>query len=328
MNWDDFQKTQDRVTKILTNSINRNRFAHAYLFKGDKGTGKKAIALHFTKSFFCSEREGADPCGTCKDCLRIDSGNHPDVHVITPDGQSIKIDQIRQLQKEFAYLGVESRRKVYLLEHAERMTNQAANSLLKFLEEPNESTLAILLTEQPHNLLDTIISRCQVISFQPVSSQLLTNHLINTGITESKAKTISVLTNDMAEGERLANDDWFAQARNNVLKLVEELKERPYNILLFIQNEWLTHFKEREQIEMGLDLLLLWYKDIFLFQLDEKNLVINIDQIDKISIQALQMSRNNIRDKMLAILEAKRRLYTNMNQQLLLENLVLQLQEG
>lgn len=328
MNWDTFQKTQDRVTKILTNSISRNRFAHAYLFKGDKGTGKKAIAFHYTKVFFCKERNGVDPCGVCSDCKRIDSGNHPDVHVISPDGLSIKIDQIRQLQKEFAYLGVESKKKVYLLEHAERMTIQAANSLLKFLEEPNESTLAILLTEQPQNLLDTIISRCQVISFQPVSSQLLTSHLLNIGVLESKAKTISVLTNDIAEGERLANDDWFAQARINMIKLVEELNDRPYNILLFIQNEWLAHFKEREQIEMGLDLLLLWYKDIFLLQLDEQSLMINIDQIEKISIQALQLSQKKVRDKMLAILEAKKRLYTNMNQQLLLENLVLQLQEG
>lgn len=328
MNWDTFNKTQERATKILTNSINRNRFAHAYLFKGDKGTGKKAIAAHFIKVFFCHERNGADPCGTCKDCLRIDSGNHPDVHIISPDGQSIKIDQIRQLQKEFAYLGVESRKKAYLLEHAERMTNQAANSLLKFLEEPSEQTVAILLTEQPQNLLDTIISRCQVISFQPVSSELLTGHLSNLGISESIAKTISVLTNDMAEGERLANDDWFAQARNIMIKLVEELKDRPHNILLFIQNEWLVHFKEKEQMEMGLDLLLLWYKDIFLFQLDKKNLMVNIDQIEKISIQALQMSQKKVRDKLLAVLEAKKRLYTNMNQQLLLENLVLQLQEG
>jgi DNA polymerase III subunit delta' len=328
MNWDTFHETQERVVKILTNSINKNRFAHAYLFKGDKGTGKKAIAIHFTKVFFCHEKDGVEPCGTCKDCRRIDSGNHPDVHVISPDGQSIKIDQIRQLQKEFAYLGVESKRKVYLLEHAERMTNQAANSLLKFLEEPSESTLAILLTEKPHNLLDTIISRCQVISFQPVSSQILTKHLLKLGVLESTARTISVLTNDLAEGERLANDDWFAQARNNVIKLVEELKDRPHNILLVIQNEWLSHFKDREQIEIGLDLLLLWYKDIFLFQLDEKSLMVNIDQIEKISIQALQMSRNKVRDKLLAILEAKRRLYTNMNQQLLLENLVLQLQEG
>jgi DNA polymerase-3 subunit delta' len=325
MNWDTYKNTQERVIKILTNSLKRDRLAHAYLFKGDKGTGKKGISLVFAKSFFCNEKVDMEPCGKCKDCKRIDSGNHPDVHVISPDGHSIKIDQIRRLQKEFAYLGVESRKKVYILEHAEKMTNQAANSLLKFLEEPGQHTLAILLTEQSQFLLDTIISRCQVITFQPISSQLLIDHLNKLDVPEYLSRSISVLTNDMTEGERLANDDWFVQARNKMIKLVEELKNRPHNIFLFVQTDWLDHFKERDQISMGLDLLLLWYKDIYLYQLDEKKLMVNIDQVEALSAQALQMSQTKVREKMQAILEAKRRLYTNMNQQLLMEQLVLQL---
>ncbi|MFX3864258.1 DNA polymerase III subunit delta', partial [Streptococcus suis] len=93
-----------------------------------------------------------------------DSGNHPDVHWIEPDGQSIKKGQIEALQEEFSKTGVESNQKLYIIRHADKMTNNAANSLLKFLEEPHRGTTAVLLTEQYHRMLPTIISRCQVLS--------------------------------------------------------------------------------------------------------------------------------------------------------------------
>src|SRR5690606_36803569 len=101
----------------------------------------------------------------CTQCKRIQSGNHPDVHIIKPDGQSIKIEQISFLQKEFTYTGLESNRKVYIIEEADKMTVNAANRLLKFLEEPNQETVAILITSQIGKMLDTIVSRCQRITF-------------------------------------------------------------------------------------------------------------------------------------------------------------------
>ncbi|MFP3338975.1 hypothetical protein R0J91_13420, partial [Micrococcus sp. SIMBA_131] len=112
-----------------------------------------------------------------------------DLHLIEPEGQSIKIDQIRKLQKEFSYLGVESRKKVYILNHSDRMTTQAANSLLNFIEEPGQMTMAILLTEQKQNILSTIYSRCQVITFQPLSTNGVEEALINDGVPSYLAKS-------------------------------------------------------------------------------------------------------------------------------------------
>lgn len=112
MTWNKLSETQEKVVKIITNSIRKQRLSHAYLFDGPKGTGKRNVALQLAKTFFCANKQGEDACESCSDCKRITSGNHPDVHVIQPEGQSIKIEQIRNLKKEFSYRGMESVRKV------------------------------------------------------------------------------------------------------------------------------------------------------------------------------------------------------------------------
>ncbi|MGM7703758.1 DNA polymerase III subunit delta' [Pseudalkalibacillus sp. Hm43] len=328
MSWNTLQDKQPYVVKLLTNSIKKDRLAHAYLFKGNKGTGKKQVALQLTKAYFCRVRESSEPCGECPDCKRIDSGNHPDVHLVEPDGQSIKIEQVRKLQKEFSYLGLESKSKAYIIEHAERMTTQAANSLLKFLEEPGQKTVAVLLTENPQQLLDTIRSRCQILTFAPQSQRELIQALTSEGNPEQLAKTAAALTNDQKEAQSLLEDEWFVQARKNVLKLGEELHERPHRVLLALNEYWHPHFKDKQQVEIGLDLLLIWYKDVFLTQLEEEQSIVFNDATNILSVQALHSSQSRVRHQMMQILEAKRRLNANMNLQLLMEQLVLRLQEG
>lgn len=326
--WAQLGKSQANAVKMLTNSIKKNRVAHAYLFEGGRGTGKKDTALLLAKSMFCRRKQDADPCGECSDCRRIDSGNHPDVHLISPEGLSIKISQIRELQKEFAYTGMESSKKMYVIEHADRMTNQAANSLLKFLEEPGKSTVAILLTEQVQQMLPTILSRCQVLSFQPLSSEEVAIQLNNQGITNTIAKLAAILTNDFNDALKLASDEWFVQARALMIQLIEVLDKHSAQSFLFIQEKWLPHFKEREQLDQGLDLLLLWQKDLLNIQVGEEEKVIFTDQDKLLKQLALRSSQKKVTEQIGVILEAKRRLSANMNPQLLMEQTVLRLQEG
>ncbi|MGX6446317.1 DNA polymerase III subunit delta' [Neobacillus sp. K501] len=327
--WDQLEELQPTVLKMFKNSMLKNRVAHAYLLEGIRGTGKREIGLLMTKALFCDSLvEGFKPCENCSNCRRINSGNHPDVHIVEPDGQSIKVNQIRELQTEFAKKGVESSRKVYLLEHADKMSTSAANSLLKFLEEPNSATTAFLLTEQPQQILPTILSRCQILSFQPLSPQTMIGQLIENGVDPLKAPLLAHLTNSLEEAYQLNVDDWFAQAQKIVLKLYEVLKKNPLEAMVTLQGDWFSHFKEKEQINRGLDLLLLIFKDLLYIQLDKEEQIVFKSESGRLRQFALTTSGRRLSDQMSAILEAKRKLAANMNPQLMMEELVLTLQEG
>lgn len=327
--WDQLEELQPAVLKMLKNSLLKDRVAHAYLLEGIRGTGKKEIALLITKALFCDSLiEGFKPCETCNNCRRINSGNHPDVHKVEPDGLSIKKQQIQDLQEEFSKKGVESSRKVYMISDADKMSVSAANSLLKFLEEPSSQTTAFLLTEQPQQLLPTILSRCQILSFKPLSPHAMIQQLTENGVNPMKAPLLAQLTNSLDEAYELNVDDWFAQAQKIVLKLYEVLKKNPLEAMVTLQGDWFSHFKEKEQINRGLDLLLLIFKDLLYIQLDKQEQIVFKAESDRLRQYALETSGRRLSDQMSAILEAKRKLAANMNPQLMMEELVLKLQEG
>jgi DNA polymerase III subunit delta' len=328
MSWEKSSKTQPRVVKLLKNSIKKQRLAHAYIFEGAHGTGKMAVAAVLAKTFLCRNTEDGNPCENCTNCRRVTSGNHPDVHVISPEGQSIKIDQIRGLQKEFAYSGMESSKKVYIVEHADKMTVQAANSLLKFLEEPGADTVAILLTEQVHSLLETIRSRAQTLSFSPLPPQGILEKLLEEDIPKPIAALAASLTSDYAEALEICREEWFAQARAKVIQLTEELRLRPDYCLVVLQDQYLSFFKEKEQLRLALNLLLIWYRDLLSIHLSQSEKVVFFDQLQALEQQALQTSQRKTGEALQAILTAQARLRSNVSPLMVMEQLVLRLREG
>jgi DNA polymerase III subunit delta' len=326
LNWEELQQSQPVVLQMIQNSMKKKRVAHAYLFEGEKGTRKRDVSLLFAKSILCERPENGVACESCSNCKRINNGNHPDLHLIEPDGLSIKKEQIKNLQAEFTKTGVESNKKIYIVVHADKMTPNAANSLLKFLEEPSSETMAILITEQVHRILPTIISRCQMISFKPLPKEQLEKQLLNEGIHPNLAVLASNLTNNYEEAVEICRNEWFAQARLIVLKLYEVLQKSPFQAMVKIQEDFMQHFKEKDQIERALDLLLLIYKDLLQIQLGKEEHLIFPDQQGLWKSNALQVSTSRLSNNMTSILEAKRKLNANMNSQLLLEQLVLRLQ--
>jgi DNA polymerase-3 subunit delta' len=250
------------------------------------------------------------------------------VHVLEPDGNSIKKQQIQFLQEEFTKTGLESKRKIYIIEHADKMTTNAANSLLKFLEEPNQETFAFLLTENVHQMLNTIISRCQPLSFRALTSTRLVDKLVEEGFSVPLARTASHLTNSLEEAVELCRDDWFALARNLVIKLYEALFTRQQQALLFIQEKWMPHFQERKQLEIGLDLMLFIYKDMLYAQVDKGDEFVFTDEKEQIEKFALQTTQQRVTEHLSYILQSKSRLASNVNPHLLMERLALNLQEG
>src|SRR5699024_390755 len=133
--WLELTEVQPLVSRIMVNSVKKERISHAYLIQGLRGTGKRALSILFSKTLFCQNKIGLEPCHECDVCKRISSKNHPDIYWIEPDGQSIKNDQIDSLRREFSYDALESTRKIYIISQAETLTVNAANRILKFLEE-------------------------------------------------------------------------------------------------------------------------------------------------------------------------------------------------
>jgi DNA polymerase-3 subunit delta' len=326
MTWTLFSQ-QPRVSELLFNSLRNQRLAHAYLFTGPRGAGKKQIALHLAKALFCKERV-ADACGLCLSCRRIEAGNHPDVHFITPEGTAIKIDQIRALQKEMAMRAVESFHKVYIIEHIDKMTTQAANSLLKFLEETPAGVVALLLTENSHAILPTILSRCQIITFSPLSSEQLAKELQTSGIPAGMARVASHITTNLEEARIISQSDWFAQLRNVVIQLMKECKQRNSAALFTIQDLFQKNDRLKEDLPLFLDLLILWLRDILYVQVGRHAQLINSDQQDVLQGQALVWTKAELLHGIDLVMETKNRIERNANAQLALERLVLQIQEG
>ncbi|MER2089358.1 MAG: DNA polymerase III subunit delta' [Sporosarcina sp.] len=319
---------QQTVIERLCSSHRNGRIGHAYMFDGERGTGKEAVATFFAQLLLCSNPENSVPCETCPSCRRVSSSNHPNVTLIVPDGQDIKKEQMSKLVYSMTKKGYESGRKIYIISRADRMNVAAANTLLKFLEEPEGDVTAILLTDSYQSILPTIQSRCQRVSFLPPSREMMIDRLVEKGITPSMAATVSMVTANVDEAFRLAGDDQFAQMRKTVVKLVEASDRHVHEALLFIQSEWVPLFKEKEEAESGLDLLLYAYRDVVASKADLQSTAAFPDQHELFKGLSMKMTYSRLSANMEAILQAKKQLHGNMNRTLLMEQLVLSMQEG
>ena len=321
-------KLQPVVMKQLQTIFEKNRTGHAYIFDGAKGTGKKEVALFFVKLCVCLNVSKNVPCETCRNCKRIDSGNFPNLLQIEPDGQFIKIDQIRELISEMTRTGFEEGRKFYIIQHADRLNNSSANTLLKFLEEPEGEVTALLLTEAYQSILPTIQSRCQHVKFSDIPLDILMDQLQAQGISYSMASTVSHVTNSLETAISLANDEQFAHGRRTVLKLVEAIKKNIHEALFIVYEDWLPSFKEKSEIEQALDLLLFAYRDIVAVKADLKSVLVYPDMLASFREIALHSTYEQLSNQMQAILHARQNLQRNMNRTLMMEQLMLNLQEG
>ncbi|MBN6187369.1 DNA polymerase III subunit delta' [Aneurinibacillus sp. BA2021] len=319
--------TQRQVAELLHRSLRHNRLSHAYLFVGPKGAGKKKMARHLVQAIFCLRQDG-DSCGECKNCRLIEEGNHLDVHWVEPEKNIIRMKQIEDLQKKFSYRAAESSHKVYIIEEAEKMNQEATNRLLKFLEEPPQGVVAILLTSSMHDLLPTILSRCQTLHFTAPSPEAIAKLLEQEGIRPGLARASAYIANDIEGARTLCQTESFAQVRSLVIQLSEDIMERGTYALVTIHDKLLKQEKDPERIALFLDLLLLWFRDLLLFLLGQESQITNNDQMEPIRKQALRISQRRLVDGMGTILVTKNRLTHYANLQLSLEDMVLRLQEG
>ena len=162
---DEFKNSQKIIYQMMQNAAKNQRFSHAYLIDANHYPLKSEIAIAIAKFILCPNNyTNSKNCKECTQCKRIDDGNFTELKIIKPDGAWIKKEQLEELQRQFSTKAIETKYKIYIIHEAEKMNSSAANSILKFLEEPEPGIIAILITDNMYQLLDTIISRCQIIS--------------------------------------------------------------------------------------------------------------------------------------------------------------------
>lgn len=272
---------QETAIRLLKDDLDSGRIHHAYLFTGKKGVGKRTLALEFARALFCHGQEG-EACGNCLACRKIDHSNHPDLSIVRiSEGDSIKIEQIRELQRELAFRPYEGQWKVFIIEDADKMTPEAANSLLKTLEEPPAYGLIILLARETESLLPTIISRCHLIQLNPLSAENIEQLLLEAGYGDKeKVRLIAGLAaGSPGEAIKLMEDEDFFQQREKLYDFLARLPELT-ELDVFQYVDELHGFINNKEDFPTFNLILNWYRDIILYRMACPEQVVNSDYLD------------------------------------------------
>ncbi len=318
-------KGQEKAIAFLKSAIGQDRVAHAYIFHGLDGIGKKATALAFAKTLNCREAGPealTDPCGECLSCRKIDRGSHPDVITIEPDGAFIRIKEIRELQEQMMFRPAEGRKRVFIILEADRMNSAAANALLKTLEEPTGSNILVLVTARPHQLPLTVLSRCQRIKFQPLRSGDMINILEERFSVEAQMSSTLAAISGGSLGKALEiRDNDFAQRREELIGKMAIISTPLdfFPVLAAMGND-------RDLILEGLETMKTYFRDILVFgETGDVRKVFNRDRVEVIREAAGRISKQELLNSMRTINAAVRALEQNGNRQLLLEMMMFRL---
>jgi DNA polymerase-3 subunit delta' len=253
---------QAKALNLLRRALAGGRLAHGYLFTGPEGVGKGSAARALAGKLLCCDRGDGPPCGCCPGCRKFAAGSHPDFLQLQPEGAGIKINQIRELKKALSFPPFERGMRVVIIDETQTMGREAANSLLKLLEEPPPDNLLLLVASDAEPLLDTIISRCQVISFGPLTEEQAAQVIRRTHphLSLDEVRTMAKLT-----GGCPGRTD--ALHSSEVLELHQEclaaLKERMGQAEAVEQALDLARrlAELKEELHLFLDLLALFFKD-------------------------------------------------------------------
>ncbi|MBP2656574.1 MAG: polymerase delta prime subunit [Firmicutes bacterium] len=322
MKWDSIAG-HTGVIEILKRMLASGRVPHALLFTGPSGVGKMLTARIFATAMLCEGNDLSKPCGRCLACQKVLNDTHPDLVVIANDGASIKIDQVRALQHEVALAPYHGGRRVFILEAVEGLTAQAANSLLKILEEPPESAMFIMTAAQPHAILPTVLSRCRVISFKPLSFSVLTDWLVEKGVdTEGAAVAARLGGGRIGVALALLNPDGLT-TRNRAVDLVEALPNGDASLI------WETAgaLDKLEPGELGkiFSFIAIILRDLIMISVGQPSLVFNLDIVAKLEAMVTLWNEECLRRAWDGVKEASQALDANANSRLTYEALMIKL---
>ncbi|MDI6815082.1 MAG: AAA family ATPase [Dehalococcoidales bacterium] len=325
---------QNRVVSLLQRSLERGALAHAYLFVGPRHVGKMTLALNLAQALNCEATES--PCAVCASCQKIALAKHADVQIIglvndTNSAEAkpraeIGIDQIRQMQHSSCLPAFEGKYKVFIIDGAELLSIEAANCLLKTLEEPVGKVIFVLLTTNERLLPATVISRCQRLELLPLAATEVEAVLNERGVEPQKAKLLARLSHGcLGWALSAALGDGLQQRAERIDRLLDIINA-DYEERFAYAGQLVAQFnRSRGLVQEVLDLWLDWWRDLMLVKVGSSDTITNIDRLPSLVEMARGYNLTQIRAVINSIQAAGEQLRQNANPWLVLEVLMLEI---
>jgi DNA polymerase-3 subunit delta' len=313
-----------RQIGMLQKAMSQGRLGQSYIFSGLAAIGKKTLALEFARAMNCEKLSTLhDSCGLCPSCRKMISGNHPDMHIIETQSQFIRIDAIRAIQEQMTFKPLEGGKRIFIINDADKMNEQAANALLKTLEEPSIDNFLILITARPYWLPQTILSRCRQLRFTPLSAETVARFLVEKmEIDKTQASLLANLSGgSIGEALDLKTEEMIV-FRSELGRQLEDGASDPMNRLM------LASFlgQDKEEIRQGLHILKTFFRDAIAYKETASDaMVINADQLPLVAALAARLSGQQLLSNIALAEKSSETIEMNVNKSLTLEAMAFKL---
>ncbi len=328
----------EKIVRHMSGAVSVGKISHAYLFEGEKGSGKRFLADYFAKLMLCEHpvkemgpdgKERLAPCGKCLTCRKVADGNHPDlIHVTHEKPNVLAVGEVReQVVNSVALFPYEAELKIYVIPDADLMNEAAQNAILKTIEEPPSYVVILLLAENANRLLPTIRSRCLTLPVRPIDEKLITEYLIGElKIPDYLARMAAAFSaGNIGRAIRFASSSEFEEMKDTVIGILKHLDTGEDSDVVE-QTRTLATYKN--EIRECIDLMLLWFKDLLVVKATgDMNRIVYQENYPALQQQAAHRTYNAIEEAVQAMEEAKAQLRANVNFDNVIELMLMQMRK-
>ncbi|HEY6804472.1 MAG TPA: DNA polymerase III subunit delta' [Pyrinomonadaceae bacterium] len=337
----------NRVKEVLKRMLETSRLPGALLFVGEEGIGKKLFALEVARALNCRTPNNNEACGSCSACTRVMNVNYPasaesddwkqmiwtdhrDVGMVVAPKRVLRVEQMRAIEREANFRPVEGNARVFIIDEADKLNDSSANALLKVLEEPPSTSHLILITARPAMLLPTILSRCQVIRFAPLSVEEIESFLVKNKIADPRSAQLRARTASGSIAKALSGDiQTFTSQRKAMLTVLDALVMSDNRAQLLRSAEQLNEAQYKEEFEERLDVLEGLIRDAWMLSLgSQAGQLINEDLVKDLEPIASRMDPSKAAAWILEIEDMREQLIVNINRKAATDALFLQMASG